>query len=143
LDEPGRLAVLPVGSLTLRPPEPSLLQRLGFASHTAWLRILGASFILAGIVLPAVPGYHGLFACPLLTLTGVPCPLCGMSTSVHATVRGDLDGAFAANPAGVGAVLVAAALMVRPPTRMRLRAPVVVAVLAAMWLFELNRFDIL
>jgi hypothetical protein len=33
--------------------------------------------------------------------------------------------------------------MVRPPTRMRLRAPVVVAVLAAMWLFELNRFDIL
>jgi hypothetical protein len=76
-------------------------------------------------------------------MTGIPCPLCGMSTSVEATVRGRWSEALAANPMGI--VVVVAALAVLFGMRVNLaRIPkwAVGAVLGAMWLFELARFSL-
>ena len=98
--------------------------------------------LAAAAVLPVLPGHPGL-ACPLRTLTGVPCPLCGMTTSVEETVRGHLSRAFAANPAGIAAVAVALFLIVGRPERLRVPAALPLVVLAAAWVFELHRFSIL
>jgi hypothetical protein len=107
------------------------------------LRGAAAAMLAAGLVLPLAPGHAGL-PCPLRTLTGIPCPLCGMTTSVEATVHLDLRAALAANPAGVPAVLAGLVLLLRRPRRpFALPAWVVVALLGAMWVFELHRFSLL
>lgn len=49
-----------------------------------------------------------LFPCPFRVLTGVPCPVCGISRSCALTLRGDLAGGFRAHP--LGPVLVAGAV---------------------------------
>lgn len=51
---------------------------------------IGATFALTSLRLPVI--------CPLRLLTGVPCPLCGMTTGTVSLVRGDLAGAATANP---------------------------------------------
>ena len=106
------------------------------------LRTTATAMIAAAAVLPVLPGHPGL-VCPLRTLTGVPCPLCGMTTSVEETVRGHLSRAFAANPGGIAAVAVALFLLIRRPERLRVPAALPLVVLSATWLFELHRFSIL
>jgi len=93
-----------------------------------------------GAILPRVPHDPGL-PCPLRSLTGLPCPACGMTTSVKAVERGDLAAAWAANPFGLVAVAVAVLLLARPGWR-RASVPVVVLVgaAAASWAWELRRF---
>jgi len=91
------------------------------------------------VVLPWLPLHPGVL-CPLRAVTGVPCPMCGMTTSVEATVRLQLDDALAANPAGVLAVVVAIVLLMRRPATLPLWTPAILAGLAALWLFELHRF---
>ena len=108
----------------------------------AELRTAGMLMLAAGATLPLFGGHAGL-PCPLRTLTGVPCPLCGATTSVEDTLRLDLRGALAANPAGVVAVAAALLLLAVRPKRIRLPAPLAYACLAALWLFELHRFSIL
>ena len=66
-----------------------------------------------------------------------------MTTSVVETLRFDFGDALAANPAGVVAVVAAAVVLAFRPRSIRLPAPLVFATLAAMWLFELQRFDVL
>jgi hypothetical protein len=106
------------------------------------LRGAGAAMLAAGAVLPLLPGHPG-FACPLQRVTGVPCPLCGMTTSVEDTLRLHVHAALAANPAGVAAVLVALLLLVVRPRRLRIPFVVLPGALVAMWLFELHRFSFL
>jgi hypothetical protein len=106
------------------------------------LRRAGGAMLAAALALPALPGRPHLF-CPLRTLTGVPCPLCGMTTSVEATMHLHLGHALAANPAGPLVVGLAALLLVRRPATVRVRLPVVVLALALMWAFELHRFGFL
>jgi hypothetical protein len=106
------------------------------------LRIAGVVTVAAGALLPLLP-LHGGVACPLRTLTGVPCPLCGMTTSVEATVRLDPHAAVAANPGGVAAVLAAIALVVLRPRRLRIPPAAPVVVLTLLWVWELVRFSIL
>lgn len=96
----------------------------------------------AGFLLPVLPGHPGI-VCPLRAATGIPCPLCGMTTSVEETVRFDLQDALAANPAGIVAVCVAVILLVLRPRRLLLPWAAVPLALAAMWAWELHRFDIL
>jgi Protein of unknown function (DUF2752) len=106
------------------------------------LRVAGGAMLAAGLALPVLPG-HPSFHCPLRALTGLPCPLCGLSTSVEETVRLHLGDAVAANPLGVLLVLVALALLVLRPVRLALPKAVIPTVLTASWLFELHRFSFL
>jgi hypothetical protein len=106
------------------------------------LRRAGAVMLAAAVVLPVLPARPHLF-CPLRTLTGVPCPLCGMSTSVEATVRLQVGHALAANPAGVALVAIAAFLLVKRPASLRVSVRVLAVVVATMWAFELVRFGLL
>jgi hypothetical protein len=104
------------------------------------LRYLGTAMLALGLLLPHLPGDPGP-PCPLRTVTGVPCPLCGMTTSVKAALRGHLHTALAANPFGILAVMTAVVLLARPTWR-RLQVPVgmLAGTLAVSWLFELHRF---
>jgi hypothetical protein len=106
-------------------------------------RYLGAAMLALGLVLPHVAGDPGL-PCPLRSVTGVPCPMCGMTTSVKAVLGGRLHPAFAANPAGLLAVAVAIALLARPAWR-HLSVPTAVLAggVALSWLFQLHRFHFL
>ena len=106
------------------------------------LRIAGGVMLAAAMVRPLVPGEPGL-PCPLRLTTGIPCPLCGMTTSVTAAAHLDLAGAAAANPVGILAVVVALVLLfVRRPSRLDLPRWIVPAGLAGMWAFQLHRFSI-
>jgi Protein of unknown function (DUF2752) len=103
------------------------------------LRTASGLVLGAALVLPALPGHPGA-PCPLRTLTGVPCPLCGMTTSVEDTAHAHLGAAFAANPAGIAAVAAAAALLVLRPASVVVSRVAMAGALAAMWAFELHRF---
>jgi hypothetical protein len=105
------------------------------------LRYAAASVVAAGVALPLLPA-HPPLACPLRTVTGVPCPLCGMTTSVGATLRLDLDAALAATPAGLAAVVAALVLLLRPRV-LRIPVPLPYLVLGCMWLYQLHRFSFL
>lgn len=98
--------------------------------------------LAAAVVLPVLPGHPGL-ECPLRRLTGVPCPLCGMTTSVEASVRLHLGRALAANPGGIALVLVALFVIAFRPAQIRIPAVLPMLVLGALWLFELHRFSTL
>lgn len=107
------------------------------------LRIAGGSMLGAGLVRgfmhhpPGVP-------CLLRRVTGIPCPLCGMTTSVTAATHAHLGQALAANPAGVLVVVAAIALLVlHRADRVTVPGWLLPAGLSLMWLFELFRFGIL
>jgi hypothetical protein len=108
------------------------------ALDLADLRIGGAVLLGAGLALPhpVGPGIPCLFH----AVTGVPCPLCGMTRSVIATMHLRLHDALAVNPAGVLAVIVAIALLVAPRPRPR-SIPTWAAPLAlgAVWSLQLLR----
>lgn len=95
----------------------------------------------AGAVLPLLS--HPGPGCPLRALTGIPCPLCGMSTSVEATVHLRPLEALAANPAGLFAVIAAVALVLFRPARLEVPAWVLPVVLALMWVWQLFRFSVI
>jgi Protein of unknown function (DUF2752) len=120
--------------------------RLATASttiDTSDARGAAVAMLAAAATLPLLPGHAGL-PCPLRTLTGVPCPLCGMTTSVEATVHGHVVSALQANPAGPFAVLAALALLVRRPERpLRIPTVAVAALLLGLWIFELHRFSLI
>lgn len=106
------------------------------------LRLPAAAMLAAGAALPWL-GHPGV-ACPLRTATGIPCPLCGLSTSVQETVRGDFASALAANPGGL--LLVALALWALLGRRARAFPVPGVAIGAALvgsWVFQLFRFSVL
>jgi hypothetical protein len=110
--------------------------------NPADLRSAAAVMLGAGALLPILPGHPGL-ACPLRRLTGIPCPLCGMTTSVEDTVRLHFHAGLAANPGGLLAVVVAIGLLLLRPRRLVVPAVFPPLVLLAMWVFELHRFSVL
>jgi hypothetical protein len=131
---------------------------------TAWrprsvpeqLGLIGLGAAAASFAYPAVSRGTGLgLPCPLRTLTGVPCPMCGMTTAATGLAAGDLQAAVAANPFVLllaGFTLVMIVLMAGralgwlpppaqwPATRRRQPYLVVAVVAAASWAFQLHRF---
>jgi len=95
--------------------------------------------LAAAAVLPVLPGSPGL-PCPLRSFTGVPCPFCGMTTSVEATVHLHLGDAVAANPAGILLVVVAIVLLILRPRSIPVPTTIAVVLVGLMWVFELQRF---
>jgi hypothetical protein len=120
------------------------------------LAVAGLGAAGAAAAYQAALGGEGLWLpCPLRALTGVPCPLCGMTTAATGLAAGDLGAAMAANPfalllAGftlVMAVLMAARAIGRlappaqwPASRRRQGYWVVAVSAAASWAFQLHRF---
>lgn len=110
---------------------------------------LGVMFAYGSLKIPLI--------CPLRLITGVPCPLCGMTTGTTAFVKGDLRGAATANPLSLlfvpGVVLVladrvgrlvrgAGEVVVGPRARKALLRAAAIAA-AASWIFQLFRFEII
>jgi hypothetical protein len=120
------------------------------------LGLAGLGAAGAAAAYQAALGGEGLWLpCPLRALTGIPCPLCGMTTAATSLASGDPAAALAANPFVLvlaGFTLVMAALMVArvagwvhgaaqwPASRRRQGywAAAVLAVLS--WAFQLHRF---
>lgn len=83
------------------------------------LAVLLSVLILSRVLVPDASGSGThtrmlMPPCIFKAATGVPCPLCGMTTAFARAARGDLLGAFHANPLGppafAGAVAVAVLL---------------------------------
>jgi hypothetical protein len=124
------------GADTLRPVER--VTTLDLAS----LRTAGGLMLAAATVRPLVPGEPGV-PCPLRLATGIPCPLCGMTTSVTAAAHLDVVEAATANPVGILAVVVALVLLgMRTAPRLDLPRWAIPTGLAGMWAFQLHRFSI-
>lgn len=106
------------------------------------LRGPGAAMVGLGLLLPLLPHHPGL-PCPLRTITGVPCPLCGMSTAVESGLTAHFVASVQANPFGLVAIVVAALLLVVPRMRrLRVPTPVIGVALSASWAWELRRFGV-
>ena len=103
------------------------------------LRSAGVVMLAGAAVLPVLPGHPGI-VCPLRALTGVPCPLCGMTTSIVDAAHADVRAALSTNPAGLAAVVLAVVLLVARPRSVVVPWVVALAGITAMWLFELHRF---
>lgn len=117
---------------------------------------LAAGTLGAGVLL-AVTALQLPVICPLRILTGVPCPLCGMTTGTVDLLRGDIRGALSANPLSVLFVPGLVAFTVQKLRRLVLGSPAVVfpraaikavlllavPIVVTVWMFELHRFGIL
>ncbi len=103
------------------------------------VRAASAGLVAAAAVWPRLPA-HPALVCPLRALTGIPCPLCGMTRACVAAAHGDLARSLAFNPAGVLVVAVALVLLVRPSLVTRIRPPTwsVFAVLGALWVWNIG-----
>lgn len=94
----------------------------------------------ASVLLPTIPGYPGL-TCPLRASTGVPCPLCGLTTSVRALLTLDLGASLALSPLGLAALVGAATALLQPRRTLELPAALVPVALALSWVYQLLRFS--
>lgn len=125
------------------------LRPLEVDHEALWLLVGGASLCLLGVAL-ATPGIQ-LPRCAFKTITGLPCPTCGLTRTVIALSRGDVERALFLNPlaavvcgAGLLYLLYAAAVLalrlprfrpvVSAPGAWRLRIATA-AVVAANWIW--------
>ncbi len=89
-------------SARVRPPETGRAERaLGAGFVAALILGIGALWTPSGSVV----------VCPLLLLTGLPCPTCGITRSVSATLHGQLSEALRFHPLGPVVVLLAVVVL--------------------------------
>jgi hypothetical protein len=121
------------------------------------MALTGLAAAGAAFVYPSVSRATGLTApCLLRLVTGIPCPMCGMTTAATSLAAGDLHAALAANPFVLvlaGAALAMTVLMAARaaglaaqaarwgPGRQRLAWLVLGVLAVGSWLFQLHRFD--
>jgi hypothetical protein len=111
---------------------PSLL-------HERELRVAGGGMLAIAAVWPALP-FHPSVACPFRSITGVPCPFCGLTRAVVAAAHGHLGTSLAFNPAGLVLLVLAAVAILRPALLTRLRAPgwALLTIVGALWLWNIG-----
>lgn len=105
-----------------------------------WIVVGCVGLAVVGMVLPFSP----IPPCPLLTVTGVPCPLCGMTRSARSLFRFDLSAALRYQPFGVAACVGGAVILAMwafPKTRamnsIRVPAALVIGLFAASWIWNI------
>jgi len=108
------------------------------------LRVGALGLVPAAFVVGHLP-VHVVPACPLRTLTGIPCPLCGSTRGVIAAVHGHIGHALALNPASLAVLVLAAALTLGWALGWRIervRIPVwfIVTVFAVLWSYQLFKY---
>jgi hypothetical protein len=103
------------------------------------LRMGAAGLVGAAGAWPLLP-VHPPLACPLRTLTGVPCPLCGMTRACVAAVHGHLATSLAFNPAGVIVIVAAVIALIRPQWLTRRPVPIWGAgiAIAVLWVWNIG-----
>jgi glycerol-3-phosphate acyltransferase PlsY len=124
------------------------------------ITMFGAGAASVGAVYPMIMAHTGGqgIPCPLRTLTGIPCPFCGLTTATVALVHGQWSTAVATSPlACLVAILVvgtAPMLLLRQAglasgprqasvtTRRRITR-VMYVIVALNWVFELHRYGII
>jgi hypothetical protein len=124
------------------------------------ITIFGAGAGLAGSVYPMIMAHTGGqgIPCPLRTLTGVPCPFCGMTTATVDLTHGEWEAAARTSPlaylvaalvVGTAPILLARVFGQAPPPRpwsaaaRQRTARVAGVIVAASWVFQLHRFGFL
>jgi len=104
------------------------------------LRTFGAGMLAVAAVRPVLP-VEVVPPCPLRPLTGVPCPLCGMTRGVTAAVHGQIGHALFLNPGSIAAVILAIVLLFAWRTqRVTVRVWMIVAVLGLLWSWQLFKY---
>jgi hypothetical protein len=103
-------------TLTWRPLRP-----LEVDHEALWLLVGGASLCLLGVAL-ATPGIQ-LPRCAFKIITGLPCPTCGVTRTVIALSRGDLDRALFLNPLAAIACVSALLYLIYAAAVLALRLP--------------------
>ena len=107
------------------------------------LRVPGVALLAAGVLAAHLPGGWGV-PCPLHATTGVPCPFCGLTTSVRDTLGGHVGAGVAAAPLGLAVIVVAVlGALGLGPARLRIPLVMLFVLVAAEWAFELYRFHVL
>lgn len=99
-------------------------------------------------LLQALHPQQPLVICPLRTMTGIPCPLCGGTTAAISVARLDLLGALRANPVAVLGALAFALAPLGLLSFVRRRGPrlsigLLTAALVLSELWQLVRYDVL
>ena len=92
-----------------------------------------------GALLAFSPLHPGI-VCPLRATTGIPCPTCGMTTSIKACLHLEFGAALAANPSGLVIVAATASLVVMRPSEVKIPPALIFGAIGAMWVWQLVRF---
>jgi hypothetical protein len=101
-------------------------------------RIAAGAMLGAGVVWSRLP-VHPPLACPFRTLTGLPCPLCGMTRAVVAAMHGHVVASLRFNPAGILVVALAIAVVAGLRLdRLRISPWVLVAFAALLWAWNIG-----
>jgi len=130
--------------------EVALTQRMSrtvtrqFGGNTTFnlreVRIVGAAMLGIAAMRPLVP-FEFVPPCPLKTVTGIPCPMCGMTRGVTSLVHGDFAHALLMNPASYLAVALAVLLLFQWRAR-KVVVPVwlIVTVMGLMWTWQIFKY---
>ena len=110
--------------------------------RTSELRAGAAALLGAALVWPVLP-VHPPLACPLRTLTGIPCPFCGMTRAVVAALHGHVLDSLRFNPGGIVVVLIAVLLLAglridRLRLHTRAAAWIIGALTLALWAWNIG-----
>jgi Protein of unknown function (DUF2752) len=126
-----------VGTATVTTPTASKPLELDLKP----LRFGGAAMLGIAAVRPMLP-VTPVPPCPLRTLTGIPCPFCGMTRGVTSLVHGHLSAAFSYNPGAFLIVAMAIALLVAWRWQ-RVRIPMwaVFLFFAVLWAYQLFKYS--
>jgi len=107
--------------------------------HEREVRVAAGGMVAIAAAWPVLP-VHPPLACPLRSLTGVPCPFCGMTRAVVAAAHGHLSASLAFNPAGILVLALAVVAIFRPAWPARLHVPMwsLFSILGVLWVWNIG-----